>query len=132
MQFHEFIGQVQQQLELPDEGRALKATRVVLTTLGERLQPGEATDLAGPLPMEIDRFLETADSGQQFDYGEFVDRVADRGGVDRADAVYWAQVVVAITAENVPPGEFDDVRTQLPEDYVDLFELVDAGIDIAG
>ncbi|WP_455429877.1 DUF2267 domain-containing protein [Natronococcus zhouii] len=32
-------------------GAAVRATRAVLTTLGERVQEGEASNLAGPLPM---------------------------------------------------------------------------------
>ena len=67
MKFTEFVGQVQHRLELPGEGEAVRATRAVLQTLGERLQAGQATDLAGPLPMEIDYYLESADHGQRFD-----------------------------------------------------------------
>lgn len=62
MDFSEFVGQVQHRLELPGEGEALRAIRATLATLGERLQAGEAEDLAASLPMEIDRFLTEADS----------------------------------------------------------------------
>lgn len=86
MKYDEFIGQVQYRAELGLRGEALRATRTTLTTLGERLHPGEADDLASPLPMEIDRFVADADSGQSFDYSEFTDWVAERARVDEAEA----------------------------------------------
>lgn len=126
MKYDDFMGAVQHRLELPETGRAVRATRAVLQTLGERLQAGEADDLAGPLPMEVDYYLESADSGQRFDYDEFVGRVADRAKVERPDAVYYGKAVVGLVSEMVPASELEQVRAQLPEDYADLFELVDA------
>lgn len=125
MNYKEFIGQVQNRLELPEFGQAVRATRAVLQTLGERLQAGEATDLASPLPMEVDRYLAHAEHGQRFDYQEFLDRVAERGGTDPADANYHAQQVLAIVAEIVPPGNIEKVQNQLPDDYAPLFEHIE-------
>ena len=124
MDFSEFVGEIQHRLELPGEGEAVRAIRATLTSLGERLQAGEAEDLAASLPMEIDRFLTEADSGQRFDYDEFLDRMADHEGIDRADAAYHAKVVVAQVAEVVQGAEMQQVRDQLPDDFDDLFELV--------
>ncbi|WP_267640788.1 DUF2267 domain-containing protein [Haloarchaeobius amylolyticus] len=125
MQFSEFLGQVQHRLSLPGEGEALRATRATLTTLGERLQAGEANDLAASLPMEIDRFLTAAEPGQRFDFAEFVTRVAERSDTEPQDAVYQAKQVVALVAESVAPGELAQVRGQLPDDYDPLFEFVE-------
>ncbi|RBI64405.1 DUF2267 domain-containing protein [halophilic archaeon] len=124
MDYSEFIGQTQHRLELGTQGKTVRAIRAVLTTLGERIQEGEATDLAGPLPMEIDWYLENADSGQRFDYDEFVSRVAERANVDQQDANYYAQAVVSLVAEVVPKGELQQVRDQLPDDFDPLWELV--------
>lgn len=126
MKYKDFMGEVQHRLELPELGRAVRATRAVLQTLGERLQEGEATDLAAPLPMEVDYYLESADSGQRFDYDEFIERVADRSGVEKADAAYYGKVVFGLVSELVPAAEIEQIRAQLPEDYADLFQLVDA------
>ena len=125
MNYKEFVGQVQHRLELAEFGQAVRSTRATLTTLGERLHEGEATDLASPLPMEIDRYLIAADSGQRFDYDEFLDRVSEREGVDRADANHHAQQLVALLAEIVPAGNLEKARNQLPDDYEALFELAD-------
>jgi len=66
MNYKKFIGQVQHRLEYGQFGHAVRTTQAVLTTLGERIQEGEATDLASPLPMEIDRYLTEAEHGQRF------------------------------------------------------------------
>lgn len=125
MNYKAFVGQVQHRLELGTFGEAVRATRATLTTLGERLHEGEATDLASPLPMEIDRYITEAENGQRFDYDEFLDRVADREGIDRADANYHAQQIVAVVAEVVPPGNLEKARNGLPEEYDALFELIE-------
>ncbi len=129
MNYTDFVGQVQHKLEYAQFGQAVRATRAVLTTLGERLQEGEATDLASPLPMEIDRYLTEADHGQRFDYDEFLDRVADREGVDRADANYHAQQIVALVADVVPQGNIEKADAQLPPEFDPLFELIGTDID---
>ncbi len=132
MNYKEFIGAVQHKLEYAQLGQAVRATRATLTTLGERLQEGEATDLASPLPMEIDRFLIEADHGQRFDYTEFLRRVSELEGVDRSDANYHAQQVLTVVDEVVPPGNIEKVRGQLPEDYERLFALIDAEVETEG
>ncbi|MFB6118555.1 DUF2267 domain-containing protein [Halosegnis sp.] len=125
MNYDAFLGKVQHRLELPDEGHAAKMTRVVLETLGERLGEGEASDLAAPLPMEIDRFLTESPSGQQFSYQEFIDRISQRADVEEADAHFTAQAILALVAECASGGEIDQARDQLPADYEELFAFVD-------
>jgi len=126
MNYKKFIGQVQHRLEYGQFGHAVRTTRAVLTTLGERIQEGEATDLARPLPMEIDRYLTEAEHGQRFDYQEFLDRVAERDGVDSSDANYHAQQVMTVVADDVPAGNIEKIRDQLPDDFDPLFELLEA------
>lgn len=130
MNFDAFTGQVQHRLELPGTGEAVRAIRATLTTLGERVQAGEATDLAASLPMEVDYYLTgaVAEHGQRFDWSEFVERVREREGIeDGATAAYHARVVLAVAAEVVAPAELQQVRDQLPTDegWDGLFELVD-------
>ena len=131
MNFDEFTGQVQSRLELPGTGEAVRATRATLQTLGERVQAGEAEDLASSLPMEIDFYLTgaPADHGERFDWQTFLDRVQERSGpgAERADAAYHARVVVAVVSEVVPPSAIREIREQLPDDegWDGLFELID-------
>lgn len=139
--YNDFVGEVQHRIDAGEQSEAVRTTRAVLSTLGERLEEGEATDLAGPLPAEIDWHLLQADHGQAFDYTEFVDRVVGRldygdldldadygtpSSVDESEAVFRAQAVVGLVSELVPAGELDDLEAQLPDEYGDLFEFVDA------
>lgn len=125
MNYQEFIGEIQQRLDHGEFGVAVRATRAVLTNLGERIDEGEAADLASPLPKEIDYYLESADSGQRFEYTELLDRVGGRIGIEPSDANYYGQQVLALIAEIVPPGNVRTVRDQLPDDFAPLFEFVD-------
>ena len=106
MDFSDFTGEVQHRLELGTQG--------------------EATDLASPLPQEIDYYAVSVDHGQRFDHDEFVSRVAERADVEESDAAFYAQAIVALLAETVPGGEVDDLQASLPDEFEDLFELVDA------
>lgn len=126
MNYNDFTGEVQHRIEAATQGEAVRTIRAVLTTLGERLPEGEAEDLAAPLPMEIDWYLHNADSGQRFDWDEFVDRVTERASLEEPQAVFATQAVVALLHEIEPGGEIQDVRSNLPEEFDALFELVDA------
>ncbi len=129
MDYSDFTGEVQHRLELGTQGEAVRATRAVLSTLGERIQAGEASDLAAPLPMEIDYYVTSVDHGQRFDFDEFVNRVSERGGVDEADAAFYSQAIIALLADIVPGGELQDIADGLPADFDDLFDLVNADPD---
>lgn len=134
MNFDEFTGQVQHRLELPGTGETVRAIRATLSTLGRRIPEGNAEDLAGSLPMEINWYLTGAvhEHGQRFDWREFVAHVAEIEGVDPPEAAWHANVVVDLVREAVPESDFYQLRDMLPEseddgDWGELFELVDAG-----
>lgn len=139
--YKDFTGEVQHRIEAGTQAEAVRTTRSVLETLGERIEEGAATDVASPLPMEVDRFLLGVGHGHTYDYDGFVDRVVDRlnyddldlrtsygrpSNVDRSEAVYRTKAVIALVGETVPEGELADVRNQLPAEFADLFEFVDA------
>lgn len=139
--YTEFIGEVQHRIEAGTRAEAVRTTRAVLETIGERVDEGGATDVASPLPLEVDRYLLAADHGQGYDFDEFVARVRDRlnyddldletgygtpADVDEAETVYRIKAVTALLSETVPGGEIANVEAQFPEDFDEMFELVDA------
>ncbi|SEH14703.1 Uncharacterized conserved protein, DUF2267 family [Natronorubrum sediminis] len=131
MQYDNFIGEVQHRAQLDSREAALSISRATLTTLSERIQPGEAENLGAQLPEELGRFLEVVDDVEQFAFDEFVDRVADReevGDDDPADAAFHAQVVLDVVEEAVSVGALEDIKTQLPMDegYDELFEIAES------
>lgn len=132
MDFDEFTGQIQHRLELPGTGEAVRAIRATLMTLGQRIPEGNAADLAASLPMEVKWYLTGAvhEHGQRFDWSEFIDRVSDIEGTDRAEAAYHARVVIDLVHASVPESDFRELRDLLPEGdddegWAGLFELVD-------
>ncbi|ELY58963.1 DUF2267 domain-containing protein [Natronolimnohabitans innermongolicus] len=135
----DFIGEVQHRIEAGRQAEAVRATRAVLNTIGERVDEGGATDIASPLPMEIDRYLLEVDHGHQYDFDEFVQRVHERmnyedldldtsygqpSGVDESDTVFRIKAITALLSETVPGGQIANVEEQFPEDYEEMFELV--------
>lgn len=134
MNFDEFTGQVNHRLELPGTGETVRAIRATLMTLGQRIQAGEAEDLAGSLPMEIGWYLTgpVFEHGERFDWREFVRRVGEIEGVDPPEAAYHAQVIMDLVSEAVPASELRQIRGQLPEaeddeNWGQLFAVIDAG-----
>lgn len=125
MKYEEFTGQVQHRLELASQGEAVRASRAILTTFAERISADTAHELAEHLPMEIDRFLLDADSGQTFSYREFVDRVADYEHEDAPEANYDVQVFIAYLTEFVPSETIQRFRDDLPAEFDTLFEVAD-------
>jgi uncharacterized protein (DUF2267 family) len=63
MQYDDFIGEVQQRAQLDSREAALSTSRATLTTLSERVDPGQAENLGAQLPDELARFLEEALTG---------------------------------------------------------------------
>lgn len=139
--YDDFTGDVQHRIKADSRAEAVRTTRAVLETLGERVGEGTATDLAGPLPMEIDRYLLQVEHGGSFEYQEFVDRVFERlayddleletkfgkpAPVERNDTVFRIRAVVALLDEIIEGSDMRNLRNQLPEEYDELFELADS------
>lgn len=122
MRYEEFIGKVQNRARVGTTGEAVTATRATLETLSKRLFGGEAKDLAAQLPREVGVFLERDAEAESFGLAEFYEKVSAEAGVDLPDAIHHARSVISVLREAVSPGELDDVRAQLPDEYADLFD----------
>ena len=117
MQYDELIALVAERTGL-FRGDAADLTRATLATLAERISGGEARDLAAQLPAPLqDALLPTTEEAEAFSFEEFVNRVAERtrhGSIVSETAV---EAVLATLRDAVTPGEFDDVLSQLPDDF---------------
>ena len=117
MKYDEFIGRVADGVGV-SESQAEQLARAVLATLAERITGGEARDLADQLPLPLQNpLLPAEEEAEAFDFVEFVRRVADRAGTDKSTAEMAVDVVFATLRDAVTPGEFDDVLSQLPDDF---------------
>jgi uncharacterized protein (DUF2267 family) len=128
MKYDEFIERVQSRAELESSDQAVLAARATLITLAERLSGEEPAHLASELPRELGRFISDRPpffirSGESFSADEFYDRVSIREGEETETAVRHACAVMAVLKDAVSPGELEDIKAQLPEDYDSLFGI---------
>jgi uncharacterized protein (DUF2267 family) len=96
---------------------ATRAARATLETLGERISPGEAEDVARRLPEELRPTLRSDGGPQAFGADEFIRRVAEREGTDERTARTHAEAVFAALGSVLSEKELSDVDSELPGDY---------------
>jgi len=117
----QFIAEVKNLAELDSDEGAQKAIGATLETLRERLAGEEPSNLAAQLPPEIASYVE-GDGGQEsFAVQEFYERVAHKEGVGQDEAIRHARAVATVVQTAVPGGELGDVRSQLGDEYGELF-----------
>jgi uncharacterized protein (DUF2267 family) len=102
---------------------AQRATRATLETLGERIDRGEAQQIADRLPPEIAPWIATSGPAERFDVDEFLRRVAEREGVDIDEAERHVHAVFDVL-RFVIEDEFDDMVAELPKDFAPLLDRV--------
>ena len=120
MEYDRFVELVAQRADVAHE-RARALTYASLGTLGTRISSGEARDLAGQLPAELQPGLSgTNEPAEEFNAGDFVRRVAEGAGVAEDAARAGARAVLVTLREAVSEGEWKQVTAQLSEDYGEL------------
>lgn len=121
MTFDQFIGQVQHRAQLGSEGDALIAIEATLQTLAERLNAGEAKDLAAQLPRALGIYFRVPQHSVRMSLNEFFATVSLREQTHLPASIHHARVVIEVLQEAVSRGEIDDVRAQLPAEWSELF-----------
>jgi uncharacterized protein (DUF2267 family) len=121
MKGDEFIVEVRNLAGLGNNEEAEKATRATLETLRERLAGDEPSNLAAQLPPEIASYVEGSGSQDSFGVDEFYSRVAQKEGLGQDEAARHARAVATVLQTAVSGGELDDVRSQLGNEYKELF-----------
>jgi uncharacterized protein (DUF2267 family) len=102
---------------------AERATRATLETLGERIDRGEAQQIADRLPPQIAPWIASSGPAEGFDVDEFLRRVAEREGVDIEEAERHVHAVFDVL-RYVVEDEFDDIVAELPKDFAPLLDRV--------
>jgi uncharacterized protein (DUF2267 family) len=111
-----------------ERAEAEAAARATLQTLGERIDAGQARDVAGRLPPELAPWLGTVGGAEAFDAEEFVRRVAAREDADRATAERHARAVVDALARAIGEREMADLAAELSMDFAPLLPRGRRGI----
>lgn len=122
MQEHEFVSAVKESLDLPDNRSAERAVKATLTVLGQRLEGGEAKDLASQLPGGLADALPNEGGGERFDVDTFYQRIADQegDGVTVAQARQHARAIAKGLETALTDGEWQNFTSQLPQDFQDF------------
>jgi uncharacterized protein (DUF2267 family) len=121
MKGEQFFGEVPDLAELDSNEDAEKAIRATLEALKERLAGNEPSNLAAQLPPEIAVFVRGDGGREAFSVQEFYERVAEKEGTNSEEAVKHARAVATVLQTAVTGGELEDVRSQLGNDYEELF-----------
>jgi uncharacterized protein (DUF2267 family) len=120
MDYETFTKNAAQRAGMPED-MAERVERATLRTLADRISGGEAQDLASQLPRDLQDALQPMrEEAEAFDVDEFVRRVAERAQVDEEEARTGAAAVLTTVREAVTRGEFEDIVSQLPQDYREL------------
>jgi uncharacterized protein (DUF2267 family) len=122
MDYEHFIGTVKEKSGISDDQEAHRATCQTLHTLAQRISPGEADDLAQQLPERLRDCMTPEAPLESFDVDEFIRRIEEYLGADHSTAEREARAVLAALYAAVGPGEFSDMRAQLPEDFHQLLD----------
>jgi uncharacterized protein (DUF2267 family) len=123
VQYEEFLSKVQDRIGPvgPDEAR--RTVTATLSTLSERINGGEAKDLAAQLPEELKEPIQrSGEEAERFSFEEFLRRVGEREGVNTDAARDHASAVITVLREAVTGGQLDDIRAQLPQEFASLFQ----------
>ncbi|PZG20881.1 DUF2267 domain-containing protein [Micromonospora craterilacus] len=103
--------------------QAAAIARATLTTLAERIDGGEARDLAGQLPEGLRAYaFAPHEDAERFGLDVFVQRVGGRADVDPELAQAGIRAVFDTLRETVAAGEYDDVIAHLP---AELWQVAD-------
>jgi uncharacterized protein (DUF2267 family) len=127
MNFDHFVGQVQHRAQLPDTGAAVWAIQSTFQSLAEKLDPGEAKDLASQLPRPFHIYFDVDRYSQDFSVDEFFRRVSEREQENAPVAAFHARVVLEVMQEAISPGELQDVFSELPADWRRVFATGSTG-----
>lgn len=129
MEYEDFVNAVATRAKVSTD-QAATLTEVTLQTLAERISAGQAEDLAYQLPDRLAGHLSRPLGGEMatsFGLDEFVRRVGDRPGVDRALAGAGVRAVLSTLREAVTRDEFENAVAQLPQEFSQVIEPVGAG-----
>ena len=132
-----FIATVEREADVPHD-QAERAVTATLETLGERISVGEAHDLAGQLPPELQPLVDqhAGDGPRPLSAEEFLQRVQVREHVPIMQVRDHVRAVFVALRETVEPKEVADLASELPRELemllFDDLPLEDLGEGLAG
>lgn len=121
-----FVRRVEEQTELDSRDAVAVATEATLRPLGARLAPETAGHVATNLPAELADIVDTGTEAEPFGVPAFLERARtvarERDALDPTETEPYVRAVFAGLAASLQTEEWHDVRSRLPDAYVDRFE----------
>jgi uncharacterized protein (DUF2267 family) len=121
MSYNDFVDNVRRQAGLDSIDKAERITAAALETLGERVYRSEREDLGSQLPKQLREHLFKRLDTEPFELEEFYNRVSSRADVGYPTAVELSRIVMGVLQKAVSEGEMEDVLSQLPNNFRELF-----------
>lgn len=127
----QFLQRVMERAGLNDAAQAEQVTEAVFSTLHQRITPEEASHVKAQLPPAVkemwegnllDKMVGLVKRAERLNRQEFLQRVADKSGLDVAKAELATRVVFGLLQEQIDQGEAHDVAAQLPPDLRAVWE----------
>ncbi|WBC16123.1 DUF2267 domain-containing protein [Micromonospora sp. WMMA1998] len=113
----QFIGAVAERCGTSAE-QATAVTRATLTTLAERIDGGEARDLADRLPEALRAYaFGPGEAAERFGLDVFVERVSERADVEVDAARDGVTAVFDVLRDAVDPAAYAQAVAQLPAEF---------------
>lgn len=122
-----FIERVGEHIDEKSWKETEKNVAAFLETLGERLDKAEQENLAAQLSGRLKEYLMKRIETRRFLLEDFYTRVGSRADVGYPQAVKISLGVASVLQEAVAPGEIEDILTQLPEEFGELFGRIPPG-----
>lgn len=120
MQYREFLKRVADHSGFSDS-ESLEATQVFMETLASRLNYAEIRNFVSQLPHEVaDMATPGVGKLEKFHGDEFLERIAERQHITTAHAKKQMYSVWQTLKEAVDEGQINHLRSQLPNDMVEL------------
>jgi uncharacterized protein (DUF2267 family) len=126
MKYDQFVSVVRDRGEYGSAAEAATVAKSVLRVFAGRINSGEADDLAAQLPPPLDEALRSGSQERAESYGveEFCRRIARRTGARPSTAEWDASAVLSTVGDAVSGGELNQLLSQLPAGYANLFGQV--------
>jgi uncharacterized protein (DUF2267 family) len=121
----EFIRRVAEREDV-DPRTAERHVRAVFTAIWRAVGRREMADVASELSRDYAPLLPVGPDVDVVSYDTFLERVADRAGVDGESARRAAEAVLETLAERIAGGEVQDLMVRLPDELHPPLERGDA------
>ena len=117
MKYTEMLAHVQKIGHFGSTEDAGKAIHAVSGVLARRISQKEAQKMASQMPKEVASVMSSVSEHEVFGLQDFFSRIAEEMGIDSAEAMHHAEVVLGVFQDALPTEILEGVFSELGPDY---------------